>query len=118
MGWGCARVAGLAWLRGAGLGWCLSPRVRVSSGKMEEAAGGSVGNVASLMKGTQGWSCHPGWQYMAWYRVQKRFLQVAVASFGHLSGTGLGSDSWLCPGGALEKETVAKLWLSPVFFGS
>lgn len=39
---------------------------------------GSVGNVASLMKGTRGWSCHPGWQYMDWYRVQKHFLQVAV----------------------------------------
>lgn len=27
---------------------------------------GSVGNVASLMKGTRGWSCHPGWQDMDW----------------------------------------------------
>lgn len=79
---------------------------------------GSVGNVASLMKGTRVGAVTPGWQYMAWYRVQKRFLQVAVGVLGHLSGTGLGSDSWLCPGGALEKETVAKLWLSPVFFGS
>lgn len=38
MGSGCARVAGLAWLRGAGLGWCLSPGARVSSGKMEGRA--------------------------------------------------------------------------------
>ena len=35
MGRGCARVAGLAWLRGASLSWCLSPGARVSSGKME-----------------------------------------------------------------------------------
>lgn len=39
---------------------------------------GSVGNVASLMTGTRGWSCHPGWQDMDWNKVQKRFLQVAV----------------------------------------
>lgn len=40
-------------------------------------------------------------------------------SLGHFSGTRLGTDFWLCRGGALEKQTVAELgalWLSPVFF--
>lgn len=82
---------------------------------------GSVGNVAALMKGTRGWSCLPFGRTWTGTKFRSVFSRWRWASFGHLSGTKLGSDSWLCQGGALEKETVAEvgaLWLSPVSFGS
>ena len=75
-GRGCARVAGPAWADGSQAGVVSEPQGQGFLWK--EGGRGSVGNMASLMKGAWGWSCHPHWQDMGWNKVQKHSLQVAV----------------------------------------
>lgn len=117
-GRGCARVAGPAWAEGSQAGVVSEPQgqgflwkdgslCREHGFSHEGGLGvGAVTPIGRTWAGTKYRSILSRWQW---------------GSFGHLSGTRLGADSWLLQGGALEKQTVAKLGalcLSLVFLGS